>query len=204
MTPLSPPDTAYFTCTQVALLPTARVHRGCVIKLFPTTYFGAWSKKENDPGDRLDISAQVSRLVLPTLDLIEVTHVPVRRSVYCWRSRTDVPVTWGDVYRSFPRHGVKPDDHQVAPWQHLQELVFGWNSVPAIIPRNDRGALLMLGDAGLQKPTPTGKTIRGTDKFLVQLSFFTPLSSPTWALGLPNKETSDQLLPADMTIITIQ
>lgn len=204
MTPSSPPDTTYFTCKQVIPLPSARVHRGCTTKLFPTTYFSAWSKKELDSSVRLDVGSQVSRLVLPTLDPVEVTHVPMRRAAFCWQPRSGVPVTWGDVYRNFPRHGAKPDDHQVAPWEHLQELVFGWDSVSAIIPRNDRGALLMLGDAGLQKPTPSGATTKGRDRFLVQLSYFAPVSVATWVLGLPNKETSDQLLSTDMSIITIQ
>ncbi len=204
MTPSTPPDTAYFTCKQVVLLPSGRVHRGITAKLFPSTYFSAWSRKELTPDLRLDIGTRVSRLVLPTLDPVEVTHVPVRRAAFCWRPRQGVPVTWGDVYRSFPRHGVKPDDHQVTPWQYLQELAFGWDSVPAIIPRNDRGALFMLGDAGCDKPTPSGAMVRGKEKFLVQLSFFTPVSVATWTLGLPDRETSDQILPPDMTIITVE
>lgn len=203
MLPLVPSDTIYFTCTGVTPLPTARVPRGCSVKLSPETYFRAWSRVV-DSQSQVYLGADFSRLVLPNLEPVMVNHELVRRAVFSWRPRPNVSVTWGDVYKNFPVHGSKADDHQVVPWQHLQELVFGWASVSAVIPRDAQGALFMMGNAGLPVSTPSGATVRGSSKFLVQCGFFATVGPATWVLGLPNRESSDQLLSPNTTVITIQ
>lgn len=204
MQPLTAQSTAQFECRRAIPLSRHRVPKGCRLKLLPDTFFRTWRGKSVHDSSRVYLSTEFSQRIVRALEPEMLDDNPVRQAAYFWYPRSGVQVTWGDVYRYFPVHGPRADDHQVIPWRYLQELVFGWGDVAAPIPRNDRGALFMLGNAGQPVTSPSGAITIGTLKFLVQCSFFAMVGPATWVLAMPNLESSDLILPADMIIITVQ
>ncbi len=202
-----PPDTQYFTCTQAVCLPAVHVPTGfaSTTKLFADGYFRNWEKlKTSDPSRSAYLSEAFRKSVLPALAPVVVSDISQEYAAYCWRVRSGVAITWETVYQDFPWHGVSQDKHQVVPWIFLQDLVFGWSGIPAVIPRNDRGALLMLGDAGLSVLAPSGAISVGRTKALVQASYFASVGPTSWVLALPRKDQDTRPFPPDMTLITVQ
>lgn len=200
---LTPADTMRFRCMGAVPFPMSQLPHGCVVKLSPDSYFRKW-RIDTSPADRVYLSTDFSRLVIPVLESVCIDHNPVRQAAYTWMPQQSATVTWREIYEHFPAHGPKASDYQVVPWCCLQQLVFGWGTVAPIIPRNSQGALLMLGNAGLSVASPSGVTSRGTSKFLVRLSHFPMLGPSTWVLAIPGLEDSDQRLPTDMVIVTVQ
>lgn len=197
----SPPDTEYFKCFRTGRFQSVHLPRGFGgLKLCPDTFVRGW--KGMSPPDQLYISAEFARKVQPTFEPVRISEAPSGLAFFCWRP-LNASVSWKRLYQDFPKRGIAPNDHQVTPWLSLQELAFGWKEQQCIVPKNDKGAFLMLGDAGVTKTTPTGATTKGVNRFLVQLGHYAMLSAPTWTLGLPGNEGSDRFLPEDSVIITV-
>ena len=197
-----PPSTAYFECFQAFHFPTVRVPVGFghIVKLFHGRYFADW-EKESDPDRRLYISPDFRNKVMSTFEPVVVSDLPEQQTVYCWRAPKPVP--WSTLYTDFPQHGVAASKHQVAPWIRLQSLVFGGHRFSApVVPKNDRGAVLYLGDAGVTKTDPSGATTKGTKRWLVQISHFSMIGQAVWTMGLAQKENDSSECPKDLVLLT--
>lgn len=188
-----PPDTKGFRCVRGFELPQVCSPAGkehIIKKLFAPGYFSSW-EKDPDPIHRLYVGSAVKSRVVSVLEPVVIAEAPKKLVVYCWEAMA--PVTWEWVYQHFPMHGLRPADYQVVPWFHLRNLVFGWpGSGQSVIPKNDRGALFWLGDAGVNKITATGTRIRGTEKWLVQIGYSAMVSSPIWNLVLPEQQGNNR------------
>lgn len=201
--PVAPPDTPYFTCVAVHSLPVIQVPPGFgqALKLCPDTYFRHWTA--DDPTKKAYMTAGFKSGVQRHLDPVALTGLPIRHVVYCWAKRPGIPVTWETVYTAFPKHGPKSDAHQVVPWQYLRQFVTGWYGRAAIVPKDEHGVVLMMGDAGCSKPLPTGGATTGKVKELVQLEFSAILGAPTWNLSLPKRNGDSRSFPDGARILTV-
>ena len=202
----TPPDTQYFRCFQVVPFPLISLPRGFgAIKLCPDTYFRNWENASN-PEESVYVSREFRTKILhDCFEPVTMSAAGRHQAAFCWRVIS--PVSWETVYQHFPSsHGIAPADHQVVPWLRLQDLAFGWANSPRIVPKNDRGALLMLGDAGIAKlPPPHGGACAvGTYQCLAQLSYFAMISKKSWVITLPDNERNDRLCPPDMVFLTVQ
>ncbi len=202
--PVAPPDTAHFTCVAVHILPVIQVPSGFgqALKLCPDTYFRHWTA-ESDPRNKVYTTVGFKSSVQRYLDPVVLSGSPIRHVVYCWAKRPNVTVTWEMVYASFPKHGPRSDIHQVVPWQYLRQFATGWYGRAPIVPRDEHGVVLIMGDAGCSKPLPTGGTTTGTVKELAQLEYSAMVGAPTWNLSLPNRCGDPRSFPDGARILTV-
>ncbi len=205
MTILIPSPQGGFECISATLLPEIRVPSGTaeMCKIYPGRYFDLWSHHP-DPHSRVDLSGGFRGEVLSSLGEVLLGDIP-KQAVYVWRMQT--PLAWSDVYRLFPRYqgpGKKP---QVVPYYRLRDLALGWADMQQpLVPMNDVGVLLRLGNAGISQPGPTPGAPNqvGQVSRLVQLSHYVAVNTRRWNLSLPKKESDGgHLCPENMLFVTV-
>ncbi len=198
-----PPETTHFTCFQGICLPTITppaTPEACR-KLYPEQYFQSWL---HDPvrENRVYIWQDFWRLIR-LLEPVTYKSIPLAVA-YCWRAKA--PLTWAEVYREFPQHGQKSQWRSLTPWYYQRHLALGWDGLKVpLVPKTETGALMYMGDEGLEKYVPNQAKQVGTQRILVHLGFYATVRSPVWNFSVPAKELCENsLCPPETVLLTVQ